>query len=126
MLRIILLSVFIFGSLAGSAWAGTDVWTPSQINKGGTTSITVTTDTTTPILETRMCGTGILWTDDTAVTFDIQICRGSDASTCTTSNATSPIDASSNVAAEFDVVGGNLRISVVSNSPATFTFDCNP
>jgi len=125
-----LIFVFALFLLPSFAIAGDDVWDTSSVSPGNKSSITIvsTPAFSTPILETRLCGSGVLWTDDTDVTFDIQICRGSDASTCVTRNTTSPIDAATNFGAEFDVVGGHLRINVVSDAStdATFTFDCNP
>ena len=128
MLRILVLSTIVFFSFIVPASAGVNEWTPSRISRGGTTSITFdAAPSSSPILETRMCSSGVVWTDDTDVTFDLEICRAGDAASCTIRNETSPLDAETYFGAEFDITGSSFRLSVASIvGYPTFTFDCMP
>lgn len=124
----IALILFIF---ALPAVAGDDVWDVRNLRPGSSSSITIATSSfpfATPILETRLCGSGALMTTDTDVTFDIQICGSDDASTCRTRQVPSPINASTDFGGEFPVTGAYLRLVIINDAStdATFTFSCHP
>lgn len=121
-----LLATLAVCSLAFPALAGDDEWDYSNVNGGGSSSLTASATGTTPVIDTRLCSGGVIVSDDANVTWDIHYCRTEDATTCTTAvNLTSPIPAGS-PGVEFDRIAHYVRLEVISMSgDPTFTLQCS-
>ena len=113
-------------AFAFPAFAGDNEWTPGSINGGGVTSITVDGTGVTEIIETRLCASAVIMTEDTIVTYDINFCRTDDPTTCRRANATTPLTSSTTFGAQFEVISAYVQLNILSvTGTPTFTLSCS-
>lgn len=114
-----------------SAHAGADAWTHAGTTRaaqslapGQSAEVTISTNTTSPIIA-MSCGGHVIVTDDANATFDLYYC-GTGSGSCVRSNLTTPLDVAADEWGDESATSpGFYQVDLVSGAPATFYLTCN-